>query len=74
MSTSPRRPASVWRRVVLAVPTAAVVAGFIGAPLASASTVVNPQPSPTVAPAPATSTQIIMRDGGVCDPIRHMGC
>ena len=23
--------------------------------------------------APAT-TSIIMRDGGVCDPIRHMGC
>lgn len=20
------------------------------------------------------TTQIIMRDGGVCDPIRHMGC
>jgi hypothetical protein len=65
---------SVWRRVVLAVPAAAVVAGLIGTPLAAASPVVNPQPSPTVAPAPATSTQIIMRDGGVCDPIRHMGC
>ena len=25
--------------------------------------------------APQVSTQgIIMRDGGVCDPIRHMGC
>jgi len=22
----------------------------------------------------AKSTGIIMRDGGVCDPIRHMGC
>jgi hypothetical protein len=21
-----------------------------------------------------SGTQIIMRDGGVCDPIRHMGC
>jgi hypothetical protein len=32
-------------------------------------------PSPTVNPAPATTTQgIIMRDGGICDPIRHMGC
>jgi hypothetical protein len=31
----------------------------------------------TIAPAPAGGmpTQgIIMRDGGVCDPIRHMGC
>ena len=27
------------------------------------------------APAPAgASTNIIMRDGGICDPIRHMGC
>jgi hypothetical protein len=25
--------------------------------------------------APVTASQgIIMRDGGVCDPIRHMGC
>jgi len=23
---------------------------------------------------PRSGTQIIMRDGGVCDPIRHMGC
>jgi hypothetical protein len=30
-------------------------------------------PSPTVQPAPPTQG-IIMRDGGVCDPIRHMGC
>jgi len=33
-------------------------------------------PSPTVNPAgaPTTTQGIIMRDGGVCDPIRHMGC
>ena len=31
-------------------------------------------PSPTVQPAPQTTQGIIMRDGGVCDPIRHMGC
>ena len=24
--------------------------------------------------AAATSQGIIMRDGGICDPIRHMGC
>jgi hypothetical protein len=31
-------------------------------------------PDATIA-APATPTEgIIMRDGGVCDPIRHMGC
>ena len=28
---------------------------------------------PIVAPAPTTQG-IIMRDGGICDPIRHMGC
>ena len=28
---------------------------------------------PTTAPV-NTSQGIIMRDGGVCDPIRHMGC
>ena len=28
---------------------------------------------PTTAPI-NTSQGIIMRDGGVCDPIRHMGC
>jgi hypothetical protein len=73
--TSSRRSVSVWRRVMLAVPAAAVVAGLIGSSLAAASPVVNPQPSPTVAPAPVGTTQgIIMRDGGVCDPIRHMGC
>ena len=27
--------------------------------------------SPSVAP---TAQGIIMRDGGICDPIRHMGC
>jgi hypothetical protein len=27
------------------------------------------------APVPAAAgTNIIMRDGGICDPIRHMGC
>jgi hypothetical protein len=57
---------------LLALPTAAVVmAGSISAasasPVPSAGTVV------TSAPAPVTQG-IIMRDGGICDPIRHMGC
>jgi hypothetical protein len=26
------------------------------------------------APVTATTQGIIMRDGGICDPIRHMGC
>jgi len=28
----------------------------------------------TTTTVPATTQGIIMRDGGVCDPIRHMGC
>ena len=32
-----------------------------------------PQSGPTGA-VPAASQGIIMRDGGICDPIRHMGC
>jgi hypothetical protein len=30
--------------------------------------------SPTKAVPGPTTQGIIMRDGGVCDPIRHMGC
>jgi hypothetical protein len=60
------------------VATVGVVAGLLaGAVSASAAgpvstTVGQPTASPTVGPAP--SQGIIMRDGGVCDPIRHMGC
>ena len=57
------------------IPAAVAVAGFAGAPLASATPIAGtPQTAPATI-APAASTQgIIMRDGGVCDPIRHMGC
>jgi len=34
---------------------------------------VSPSFAHSTVSAPAT-TSIIMRDGGVCDPIRHMGC
>jgi hypothetical protein len=46
------------------------------APAMATPVVTTVGPSPTVNPAPAGApTQgIIMRDGGVCDPIRHMGC
>jgi hypothetical protein len=56
-------------RALLAVP-AVFVAALIGAPLATAT------PTPTgSAPAAAqpAAKQIIMRDGGICDPIRW-GC
>ena len=61
------------RRLLAVVPTAVVGAALFGAPsfaATSAPTTVAPAP----APAPVTSQGIIMRDGGVCDPIRHMGC
>ena len=58
----------------LALPAIVVLTALAG----SAPAIATPAPtlSPTVAPAPiGASTQgIIMRDGGVCDPIRHMGC
>ena len=39
----------------------------------TAATTAPAAPSPFVPAAPAAEG-IIMRDGGVCDPIRHMGC
>ena len=65
------------RRALLGLPAAAVVAAALfGSPAAMATTL--PTPGPVSAPTttvPAPTTQgIIMRDGGICDPIRHMGC
>ena len=79
MFTSTRHPHArqLRRRVLLAVPTAAVVAAMMGSP-AIAATSTPATGGPVSAPAPAvvgsTSQGIIMRDGGICDPIRHMGC
>jgi hypothetical protein len=67
--------ASPSRRLrTLALPCAAVVTALaFGGPASAAPA--PTAPSPTVAPAPVTTTTgIIMRDGGVCDPIRHIGC
>jgi len=57
------------RTLAVLVPTAAVVA--LAVPASAAPAI--PQPGPIAAPAPVTPG-IIMRDGGICDPIRHMGC
>ena len=65
------------RRFVLAVPAAFVLAaGFFCGSAGASVPATSGAPSPTVAPAPisAETQGIIMRDGGVCDPIRHMGC
>jgi hypothetical protein len=65
------------RRMFVALPTAVAVAALIGLPsVASAQTLTvgTSAPAPVLS-APAPTTQgIIMRDGGICDPIRHMGC
>ncbi|HET8754842.1 MAG TPA: hypothetical protein VFM58_02470 [Solirubrobacteraceae bacterium] len=64
------------RRIVVALPAAVLAAAFFGTAANAAVPATGGAPSPTVAPAPISAgTQgIIMRDGGVCDPIRHMGC
>jgi hypothetical protein len=60
------------RKVRIAAPALAVLTLLAGAAPAMALPI--PAPSPTVQPAPSTTQGIIMRDGGICDPIRHMGC
>jgi hypothetical protein len=51
---------------------ATVVALAVSA--SSASAQVNAVGAAGAAQSGATVQGIIMRDGGVCDPIRHMGC
>jgi len=54
------------------LPSGAHAAGS-AAMTTGAHTTVVPTTVP-VSPSAGTSQGIIMRDGGVCDPIRHMGC
>ena len=62
------------------VTTLGVVAGLVAAAVpasAAGPAGTNPgHPNDALATATTTATPqgIIMRDGGVCDPIRHMGC
>jgi len=53
-------------------PMLAVLAVLVLAAPASAATVQTTIAAP--APVQGQTQGIIMRDGGVCDPIRHMGC
>jgi hypothetical protein len=59
------------------MPTARV---FLAAIIATVALSAAPAMAATPTPAPQLSSHtvaaqgIIMRDGGVCDPIRHMGC
>ena len=60
------------------VATLGVVAGLLVAAVpatAPSPAGTNPgQPNGAHPNAAATTQGIIMRDGGICDPIRHMGC
>jgi hypothetical protein len=61
--------------MLLALPTAVVAAAFFAPATFAATPVAGSVQAGPVFAAPAPTTQgIIMRDGGVCDPIRHMGC
>jgi hypothetical protein len=44
------------------------------APAVAATPSLGPISSAPINTTVGTSQGIIMRDGGVCDPIRHMGC
>jgi hypothetical protein len=60
------------------VATLGVVAGLLAAaiPAAAAGPAASNAGHPNDAHPTTAATQqgIIMRDGGICDPIRHMGC
>jgi|1186.fasta_scaffold365421_2 hypothetical protein len=60
----------------LALPAVVVLAALGGAASATATPLpADAGQAPTVHTVSPTTTQgIIMRDGGICDPIRHMGC
>jgi len=60
---------------MLKLRTLLIVSAALLAVPATASAVPAPTAAQTVSPTTAAPVQgIIMRDGGVCDPIRHMGC
>lgn len=68
---------SIRRRALLALPTAVIVAAAIAAPSVAATPTsagaLEVGTAQTTVAGPTTQG-IIMRDGGICDPIRHMGC
>jgi hypothetical protein len=58
------------RRTVLAAPAAALLAALaLSGPASAAHAPTQPGKSPG-----AGAQGLIMKDGNICDPIRHMGC
>jgi hypothetical protein len=62
----------MFRKLIPAVVAVTALAGSAPA-LATPVTTTIAAPT-TIAPAGPSAQGIIMRDGGICDPIRHMGC
>ena len=65
-------------RAAATTAVAVLAAAAFAGPAGAASAPVSNAPAPYVpgqgSAANPTAQGIIMRDGGICDPIRHMGC
>jgi hypothetical protein len=59
-------------RILFAAVVAA--AAMSATPAIAATPSLGPVSGAPVTTTVATTQGIIMRDGGICDPIRHMGC
>jgi hypothetical protein len=70
MSTDARRISRAW----FAAPAAAVVAAIALAGPAGAASPGPVSATPYVPTAGAGAQGLIMKDGNICDPIRHIGC
>ena len=63
------------RRWAVLAPGAAMIAALaLSGPAAAATASSAPSIQDSAPAAGSVAQGIIMRDGGVCDPIRHMGC
>ena len=71
MNTAPHGVTLRARRMLLALPTAVVVAALVGPPSFAATA--TPVTGASALP-PAQPQGFIMSDGRICDPIRHIGC
>ena len=72
--TTDRDPGAARRSTRLALSAIVAVAALAVSAPAMATPIVAPSPTVNPAPAGAPAQGIIMRDGGICDPIRHIGC
>jgi len=63
------------RRAAATTAAAVLAAAALAGPAAASSAPVSSAPSPVLGSASDPTAQgIIMSDGRICDPIRHMGC